>query len=100
MSQFVRKNELIISGKFYVRDNPTAQPSSATAVLSYDNMSGARAQDTIALTMDATTKIWSGVWDSSVTKGGRVEWVVYSSGGVIAAVEGFFIVAANRANVI
>lgn len=101
MARFVRKNVLIISGKFFVKDDPAAQPSTATAVLVYDNTAGYRTTDTIALTSSGSPdNIWSGTWDSSATKGGRVDWMVYSAGSVIAASEGFFEVAANKANTV
>lgn len=101
MARFVRKNELIISGRFFVKGSPSTQPSSATAVLSYENTSGSRVQDTISLANGGSPDyIWSGAWDSSAARAGRVDWMVYGAGDVIAATEGFFEIAANRANTV
>lgn len=99
MPTFVRKNELVISGTFEVEDSPTTQPSTATAVISYKTGSGATASATISLSKDANN-VWSGAWDSSAAGEGRVDWVVYCSGGVIAAAEGTFMISANRANTV
>lgn len=97
MPSFVRKNELLISGKFCV-EGSDAQPSSATALLSYRGISGRWTTTTINLS--SSDGIWSGTWDSSAAQEGPVDWVVYSSGGVIAATQGRFFIDANKANTV
>jgi len=98
MNRFVRKNLLTISGTF--ENASGTQPTSVTAVLNYCDLSDHSAVATINLTMDPDSHVWSGTWDSSAVKEGRVEWVVYSSGGVVAAAEGAFSIEANRANTV
>lgn len=51
-----------------------------------------------ALTLQSDGVTWSGNWDSSVAEG-RVDWVIYSAGAVIAAAQGTIFVQANSANV-
>jgi hypothetical protein len=53
---------------------------------------------TIVLTLQSDGVTWSGTWDSSVAEG-KVDWVVYSTGSVVAAAQGSFVVNANAANV-
>jgi hypothetical protein len=111
---FVRKNLLTISGQFFtpgfgVGDNdaddagrlPQPQPSSVTCVLNYFAPMGTELiplSATIVLALQTDGLTWKGTWDSSVAKG-RVDWMVYSAGSVIAAAEGNFVVKANSANV-
>jgi hypothetical protein len=63
--------------------SPSAAPSPLTA--------------TVTLTLGTDGQTWSGQWDSSVAEG-RVDWFVYSSGSVVAAAQGNFVVKANNAN--
>ena len=95
MASFVRKNELIISGKFHVPDSPSAQPDSATVVLTYKK-GGTKMTDTINLSL--SNGVWSGTWDSSASDAGRVDWMIYGTGAVVAATQGFFMIEANKAN--
>lgn len=53
---------------------------------------------TISLTLQSDGVTWSGTWDSSVAEG-RVDWTVWSTGPVVAAAQGTFVVQANSANV-
>jgi hypothetical protein len=102
--RLVRKNQILISGTFSLpgADGVPAlvQPSSATLILSYTNTQEKVVMTTIAMTYDAGTETWSGVWDSSDCKVGRVDWLVYSSGALVAADEGSFHIYANDANTV
>jgi hypothetical protein len=98
MNRFVRKNLLTISGTF--ENASGTQPTSVTAVLHYRDLSDAPATTTINLSLGTDGVTWSGAWDSSAAKEGRVEWMVYSSGGVVAAAEGAFSIEANCANTV
>lgn len=102
MVAFVRKNLLAVTASFFETDGcPVAtQPSGVNAQLSYRNTAGQPATANVALSYNSTTKVWSATWDTSVVKEGRVEWVLYSSGSVVAAQEGSFTVVANKANVV
>ena len=111
---FIRKNLLVISGKFFTcgdwQNEP--QPATATCVLRY-KASGGWTSTSINLTLNSTPgplfNVWSGQWDSSACVGfmdpscpddGKVTWTVYSAGGVVAATQGCFFVRANKSNVI
>lgn len=112
MARFVRRNLITFSSTFALRDtdndeiagisdpSPDAddiQPASATAQLSYHNLLGQFTVVSFPLTKDANN-VWSGQWDSTDAQPGRVEWVIFSSGGVVAAQEGSFQLFANDAN--
>lgn len=96
MAKFIRGNEVVCSGTF-TPVTGTAQPSSAEAVLVYTDPNGDPASSTVTLTKDAND-VWSGVWDSNLSGCGIVQWVIRCSGGVQAATQGMFIIAANTAN--
>ena len=97
--RFVRKNLLTISGRFWVHDSD-AEPSGVICTLRFrSNTTGMPTTATIALTLGIDGHTWSGSWDSSAAGEGRVDWVVYSVGSVVSAAEGFFTIAANKANV-
>lgn len=96
MPRFIRGNEIVCSGTF-TPVTGTAQPSSAEAVLVYTDPDGDAATSTITLTKDADD-VWSGVWDSNLSGCGAVQWVIRGSGGVQAATQGTFTIAANEAN--
>ena len=116
MPSFVRKNLLVISGKFFtagsykdaddiVLDNDAddlyplpPQPSSAVCVVKFCTLTGGTNETTINLTLGADGVTWSGTWDSSLAGSGRVDWVVYSEGGVVSAAQGSFVIQANSAN--
>lgn len=119
---FVRKNLLTLSGKFFVPGfcyghhcpdgSPTPpQPSAVQCVLTYYpptaqssfghepcKIPPVQMKSALNLTLGLDGVTWSGQWDSSVAEG-RVDWVVYSSGSVVAAAQGNFVVRANAANV-
>lgn len=121
---FVRKNLLTLSGKFFVPgfcfgdgDNDEddqgpapPEPSSATCVITYYAPvklpawlqarwpKPAQLQTIIPLVLQADGSTWKCQWDSSAAEG-RVDWAVYSSGAVVAAAQGNFVVKANSANV-
>lgn len=124
---FVRKNLLTLSGKFFVPgydyhpdgdsdqdDVVLPQPSSATCVLTYYAPAPppicvpgyppscpptpTQLKASFALTLQSDGLTWQGQWDSSVAEG-RVDWMIYSSGSVVAAAQGNFVVRANSANI-
>lgn len=98
----------------------TVQPSSVTCVLTYyapvsaptigsfpsygapsvvpPVPSPSPLKATISLVLQSDGVTWTGTWDSSVAEG-RVDWVIYSAGAVVAAAQGNFVVSANSANV-
>lgn len=103
MASFVRKNLLVIKAFFnapegWSSDTIPPQPSSAVAVVRYCTLQGSTNETSINLTLGGDGVTWSGTWDSSVAGPGRVDWVVYSSGGVEAASQGSFVIQANSAN--
>jgi len=102
MAKFVRKNLIVLSGVFSLPGAAgvpaDTQPSSVTAELFYTNTLGRQVTTQIILAMDTDTKVWSGNWDSSDCSRGRVDWMIYSTGALVAADEGFFEIYANDAN--
>lgn len=110
MARFVRRGLLTISGTFQMNDNldvdeipppsppvPAPQPANATCQLSYTNSLNQPTVFSFPLLMNPDGS-WSGTWDSTDAGPGRVEWVVFSTGGVVAATQGFFELVANDAN--
>lgn len=97
MQKFDRGNEIVLSGTF-APVSGTAVPSSAEAVLIYTNPDGDTESSTISLVSDPAG-MWVGRWDSTLCKGGVVEWVMRSAGPVKAATQGKFMVVANAANI-
>jgi hypothetical protein len=104
MVSFVRRNLLTLSGQFWSsgawkNPPPQPQPSNVYATLRYRSYtSGELVTTNLSLSLNEATNIWSVQWDSSAAMDGRVEWCVYSEGGVIAATQGFFTLEANKAN--
>jgi len=105
MVSFVRRNLLTLLGQFWSSSawkNPPSlppQPSNVYATLRYRSYtSGELVTTNLSLSLNEATNIWSVQWDSSAAMDGRVEWCVYSEGGVIAATQGFFTLEANKAN--
>lgn len=96
MARFIRGNEIVCSGTF-TPVSGSAQPSAAEAYLVYTDPAGDPATSTITLTKGADD-VWSGVWDSNLSGCGTVQWVIRCSGGLQAATQGSFIIAANTAN--
>lgn len=97
MGPFVRKNALVASATFTPADG-TSAPSSATCVLKFKNLSGVQQQVSLDMTQGATAEQWSVTWDSSAAAAGMVEWMIYSQGGLLAAMQGEFLLLANSAN--
>ena len=96
MQIFVRGNQIDFSTTFAADAAPGVQPTSASLSLAY-NLAGTVTKVSLALTLNGDGT-WSTSWDSSTADGGRVDWSVVSHGIVVAADEGFFILAANNAN--
>lgn len=99
MTSFVRGNKIICSGTFKAADGSATQPSDAELLLRYSDVNGDIAEQVLPMTMNATTKIWSAEWDSRLTSGGPVEWVIRSVTGLQAATQGQFTIKANAANI-
>lgn len=97
MSQFVRKGLLTCSGTFVATDGSGTQPSAAILTVTYDNLSGNLATDTVGMTL--SNGVWSGQWDSSRSSAGAVSWSVASTGPIQAATQGDFTIVANAANI-
>jgi hypothetical protein len=97
MARFIRKNELVFTGTFTLADGTLGVPTAAYLVLSYTNNLGQPTKTTIGMT--STLGVWSAVWDTSDCRDGNVDWLVYSTGSLIAADEGSFDIYANSANV-
>ncbi len=99
MASFVRKNLLLISGTFVVPgQESTDQPQNVVCQLSFLSLNGVPSTDTINMSFDSATNVWSATWDSSAAQAGTVSWVVFGSGGVQAAAQGQFQLQANAAN--
>lgn len=96
MAKFVRKNKIVVSGTFVAADGSGTQPTSAEAVLTYTNLSGTTSTDTVALTN--TAGVWKGSWDSSNAGPGSVEWTIFGYGALVAALDGSFVIKANKSN--
>ena len=100
MTIIVRKNIATITAAFAASDGTTTQPSSATAILTYKDQTGASHTDTISLTYNTIPNTWTGTWDTSASGEGTVFWMVYGYGTLQAADEGCFEVEANPANTV
>jgi hypothetical protein len=77
---------------------PVVQPTAVTCLLHYWNMLDQEVITTVSMTMDSSNR-WSGTWDSTDAKPGRIEWAVYSTGAVVAATQGAFQLHGNDANI-
>lgn len=109
MSSYVRKNLVTINAQITppgycpfingVAQPLPVQPTAAEAVLTFCSPGGSQVTTTIPMTLGTDGLTWSCQWDSSATKGGTVEWVVFASGVVQAAAQGQFQILANRTNV-
>lgn len=98
MASYVRGNRIICSGTFKASDGSATQPVSAELLLRYTDVNGDMAEDVLPMTLNTQTKIWSAGWDSRLTVGGVVEWVMRSVIGLQAAAQGRFVIRANSAN--
>lgn len=97
MARFVRRNELLFSGVFTLPDGTVGVPTAVNLVLAYTNNLGQATKVTIA--MSVALGVWSCVWDTSDCRDGNVDWLVYSTGALIAADQGSLDIYANTANV-
>ncbi len=108
MASFIRKNLVTISSQFIppgycayvdgVAQPPPPQPSTVEVVLLFRAPGGASVTGTYPMTLQADGITWLYLWDSSLTGGGIVSYVVYASGAVQAADQGQFTILANQAN--
>jgi hypothetical protein len=99
MSIFVRKNVLTIVVAFTAADGTATQPSAANCILNYKDPQGATHTNSIPLAFDVTTNQWTGVWDTTASGEGLVNWVAYGYGTLQAATQGCFEIVANAANI-
>lgn len=110
MARFVRRSLIKFSSTFQLQDDDSnddatapdndaddAQPLNATCQLSYKNSLKQAVITSFGLVKDSNN-VWSGTWDSTDAAPGRIEWVIFSTGGVVAAAEGSFQLFANDAN--
>lgn len=100
MTDFIRKNLILLDATFTPVQGVVGAPSSAQIVLVYKNTSGAMVRDILPMTLQNDGVTWRAVWDSSQTIGGVVQWMTYCSGGLVGSDEGSFTINANGANVI
>jgi hypothetical protein len=101
MSAFVRKNLLVATAVFTAANgNNALEPSSATLVVNYNDISGVNRTTSIAMTFNAASDDWVGTWDTSVAQQGNVEWLIYGVGTLQAAAQGQFQIQANAANTV
>lgn len=98
MSTFTRRALLKFNAKFLPIPGEVGSPSAAEVKLAYKDLSGSERQDTVSLTLNADGETWECVWDTTNTGAGRVDWAARCWGGLQAAVQGHFTVAANTAN--
>lgn len=98
MSTFTRRALLMFTAKFLPLAGETGTPSAAEVKMSYKDLSGSERQETIPLTLDTDGETWTCDWDTTNAGAGRVDWAARCWGGLQAAVQGHFNVAANTAN--
>lgn len=97
MSSVTRGTEVICSGTFTALDGSGDTPTEAYFILSYTGNSGSTTTSTITMTQDING-VWTGIWDSTLCKEGRVDWRATCRGGLRATKQGAFVVLANNAN--
>lgn len=93
---FVRGNAITISATFTAADGSTTQPTAASTVVVYKDLSGVTQRTTLAMTHSGSS--WSVNWDSSVAGQGLAQWAVFGTGSLVAADQGQFNIEANAAN--
>ena len=75
-----------------------SNPPGANVSLSYF-VQGQLTTGSVTMTFQSGTT-WTAQWDSGVCDGGRVDWEIYSTGGLpVAAQIGFFFLSSNDATV-
>lgn len=96
MQTIVRGNDIEFVATFSPPAGSAAQPTSAKIRINY--VAGdVRAEREVALSkMPNGSWVW--VWDSRESTGGRVYYWARCEGGLVAAEEGSFMLAANAAN--
>ena len=99
MASFVRGNKVICSGTFKAANGDDTQPGAAELLLRYADVNGDPTEEVLEMTMNPTSKVWSAEWDSRLSAGGPVEWVIRSVIGLQAATQGQFTIKANAANI-
>lgn len=83
---------------FLDADDNELSPDSASLVVSYLDVNDDRVStDMIAMVSDSGATVWLAEWDSGVANHGRVYWSAQST-DPDAAVQGFFMLTANLAN--
>lgn len=98
MSTFTRRSLLTFTAKFYALAGTVGTPSAAEVKLAYKDLSGSERQDTIPLVLGDDGETWTCTWDTTNAGAGRVDWAARCWGGLQAATQGHFTVAANTAN--
>lgn len=92
----VRGNVVVFSISFSDVEGLEMSPVSVDLSVNFVNGSGQRVSDAVTMTED-TDGEWSASWDSSEADAGRVYWSIRAYDPP-AADQGFFLLAANRAN--
>lgn len=104
MSVYIRKNLLVATATFVAADGSDAQPSLANLVVNYNDISGVNRSVVVPMIYtagdDDTVGTWAGTWDSSASKTGNVDWMIYGVGSLQAATQGSIQIVANSANTI
>lgn len=98
MDSFTRKNLMRISVSFEPIDGSGAEPTSAACSVNYRRKDGKFWSENFPLTKEESTGLWIGHWDSSKAAAGEIDWVAECQGPVMGAVQGTFLLEANRAN--
>jgi hypothetical protein len=91
-----RGNEVEFTVQFLNRESLPISPLSATVTISYVNSAGERVDEIVNLTPQAGN-VWFGIWDSQIAQPARTYWTVRSF-TPDSAEDGFFLLAANLAN--
>jgi len=100
MSSFVRKNLLVATATFTAASGLNTQPSSATLIINYNDISGVNRTTQVPMTFNSSGDDWVGTWDTSNSGAGNVEWMIYGAGSLQAAAQGQFQILANQANTV
>lgn len=91
-----RGNLIAFETSFLDVEGIPISPATVTVTVDFVDGSGSRFSETLTMNED-TDGEWSAVWDSSEAGGGRVYWAVRAYEPP-AADQGYFQLAANRAN--
>lgn len=96
VSTIVRGNLIAFETSFLDAEGVPISPASVTVTVSFLDGSGERISEPLTMSED-TDGEWSAAWDSSEAAEGRVYWSVRAYEPP-AADQGYFHLAANRAN--